>query len=38
VWDEAILDAIETSRVFLLILSKSANPSHIMLTGRFRLK
>jgi serine/threonine-protein kinase len=27
VWDEAILDAIETSRVFLLILSKSANDS-----------
>ncbi len=26
-WDEAILDAIETSRVFLLILSKSANDS-----------
>ncbi|HTC65143.1 MAG TPA: TIR domain-containing protein [Candidatus Saccharimonadales bacterium] len=27
VWDESILDAIETSRVFLLILSKSANDS-----------
>jgi Tol biopolymer transport system component len=26
-WDEAILDAIETSRVFLLILSRSANDS-----------
>src|SRR5579872_5233441 len=27
VWDEAILDAIESSRVFLLILSRSANDS-----------
>src|ERR1700730_14984099 len=30
VWDEAILDAIETSRVFLLILSKSANQSQFV--------
>ncbi len=30
VWDEAILDAIETSRVFLLILSRSANQSQFV--------
>jgi serine/threonine-protein kinase len=30
VWDEAILDAIETSRVFLLILSKNANQSQFV--------
>jgi Tol biopolymer transport system component len=30
VWDEAILDAIETSRVFLLILSKRANQSQFV--------
>ncbi|HTC65146.1 MAG TPA: toll/interleukin-1 receptor domain-containing protein, partial [Candidatus Saccharimonadales bacterium] len=30
VWDEAILDAIESSRVFLLILSRSANQSQFV--------
>ena len=30
VWDEAILDAIETSRAFLLILSASANKSQFV--------
>ncbi len=30
VWDEAILDAIETARVFLLILSKRANQSQFV--------
>ena len=30
VWDEAILDAIEQSRAFLLILSKNANDSQFV--------
>src|ERR1700681_4585429 len=30
VWDEAILDAIESTRAFLLILSKSTNESHFV--------
>jgi eukaryotic-like serine/threonine-protein kinase len=30
VWDEAILDAIESTSAFLLILSKSANESHFV--------
>src|ERR1700687_5938560 len=30
VWDEAILDAIESASAFLLILSKAANLSHFV--------
>jgi hypothetical protein len=32
VWDEAVLDAIERSRVFLLILSNNTNQSQFVRT------